>query len=63
VASGNLPQWVADEAIHYLEERLNGHGGIILVDSSGRFGIAHNTPGMAWAVQSPEITQSGMHRE
>ena len=63
VASGNLPQWVADEAIHYLEERLNGHGGIILVDSSGRFGIAHNTPGMAWAVQSREITQSGMHRE
>jgi beta-aspartyl-peptidase (threonine type) len=62
VASGNLPQWVADEAIHYLAERLNGHGGIILLDSSGRFGIAHNTPAMAWAVQTPETTQSGMHR-
>lgn len=62
VASGNLPQWVAEEAIHYLEERLNGHGGIILVDASGRFGIAHNTPAMAWAVQTPDMRQSGMHR-
>lgn len=30
VASGNLPQWIAEEAIHCLEERLNGHGGIIV---------------------------------
>ena len=62
VASGNLPQWVAQEAIHYLEERLDGHGGIILVDSSGRFGIAHNTPAMAWAVQTRDLCQSGMYR-
>jgi beta-aspartyl-peptidase (threonine type) len=35
VASGNLPQWVAPEAMCYLKERVNGHGGIILLDAQG----------------------------
>src|SRR5215469_8732279 len=48
VESGNLPQWIAAEAMNYLKERVDGHGGIILLDSTGRFGIAHNTPRMAW---------------
>src|SRR5436853_6291660 len=52
VQSGSAPEWVAKEAISYLEERLNGHGGIILLDAEGRFGIAHNTPRMAWAVKT-----------
>jgi L-asparaginase / beta-aspartyl-peptidase len=50
VESGNLPEWVAKEAMNYLKQRLNGHGGIILLDAQGRFGIAHNTPRMAWAL-------------
>ena len=29
--------WAAAEAINYLESRVNGHGGIILLDSRGRF--------------------------
>src|SRR5215471_6483585 len=52
VASGNLPQWISQEAINYLKSRVNGHGGIILLDSTGRFGIAHNTPRMAWGRQT-----------
>ena len=60
VASGNLPQWVADEAMNYLKERVNGHGGIILLDSAGRFGLAHNTPRMAWARQTREGPVSGV---
>ncbi|HET9743181.1 MAG TPA: hypothetical protein VFQ00_10560 [Terriglobales bacterium] len=32
----------------YLSSRLNGHGGMILLDAQGRFGIAHHTPRMAW---------------
>ena len=51
VASGSLPQWVAAEAINYLESRVNGHGGIILLDARGRLGIAHNTPRMAWGLK------------
>jgi beta-aspartyl-peptidase (threonine type) len=52
VASGSQPQWVADEAMNYLKDRVNGHGGIILLDSQGRCGIAHNTPRMAWALKT-----------
>ena len=52
VASGNLPQWVADEAMNYLTDRVNGHGGIILLDAQGRCGISHNTPRLAWALKT-----------
>ena len=58
VASGNLPQWVAAEAMNYLKDRVNGHGGIILLDSQGRVGIAHNTPRMAWALRTREKSQA-----
>lgn len=61
VASGNLPQWVAAEAMNYLKDRVNGHGGIILLDSSGRFGMAHNTPRMAWARRTQGGMASGVH--
>ena len=62
VASGNLPQWVAAEAMNYLKDRVNGHGGIILLDSAGRFGIAHNTPRMAWALKTSKEFASGVNR-
>jgi beta-aspartyl-peptidase (threonine type) len=52
VLAGNLPEWAAAEAINYLESRLNGHGGMILLDAYGHYGIAHNTPRMAWAVKT-----------
>ncbi len=52
VLAGNLPEWAAAEAINYLASRLNGHGGMILLDAQGHYGIAHNTPRMAWAVKT-----------
>jgi L-asparaginase / beta-aspartyl-peptidase len=62
--SGSLPEWVAQEAMNYLKQRVNGHGGIILLDAQGRFGIAHNTPRMAWAVRTTQQseTQAGVQR-
>ncbi len=63
VASGNLPQWAAAEAMNYLKDRVDGHGGIILLDSQGRLGIAHNTPRMAWALRTPDRQESGVERE
>jgi len=54
VLAGNMPEWVSQEAINYLKSRVNGHGGIILLDSYGRFGISHNTPRMAWAYQTQQ---------
>jgi len=62
VASGSLPEWVAAEAINYLKARVNGHGGLILLDARGRFGIAHNTPRMAWAVRTAKEESSGITR-
>jgi beta-aspartyl-peptidase (threonine type) len=63
VASGNLPQWIAAEAMNYLKERVNGHGGIILLDTQGRFGLAHSTPRMAWALQTSEKLEFGIERK
>ncbi len=57
VAAGNLPEWAAAEAINYLKARLNGHGGMILLDAHGHYGIAHNTPRMARAVKASDREQ------
>src|SRR5947209_15275086 len=62
VATGSMPEWVAAEAINYLKDRVNGHGGMILLDAHGRFGIAHNTPRMAWAVKTSKQSDSGIER-
>ena len=62
VGAGNLPQWAADEAITHLKERLDGHGGIILLDRQGRIGLAHNTPRMAWAVKTVSYEDAGVVR-
>src|SRR5437660_3019097 len=62
VASGSIPEWVAKEAITQLEERVNGHGGIILLDSRGRFGISHNTPRMAWCLRADKKHSAGIER-
>ena len=62
VESGSLPEWVAQEAMNYLKQRLNGHGGIILLDAKGRSGICHNTPRMAWALHTVGKQDAGITR-
>src|SRR5712675_1544628 len=62
VESGSLPEWVAQEAMNYLKQRVNGHGGMILLDAQGRFGIAHNTPRMAWAIRTMQKQDAGIDR-
>ncbi|MGI9100936.1 MAG: isoaspartyl peptidase/L-asparaginase [Terriglobales bacterium] len=62
VLAGDEPPKVAAEAIHYLHRRLHGHGGMILLDATGRFGIAHNTPRMAWAVRAAGRQEQGIQR-
>ena len=60
VASGTAPEIAAREAISYLYNRLGGHGGIILLGPDGRFGLAHNTPAMAWGIATPSGLHSGL---
>jgi len=62
VSAGNLPEWAAQEAMNYLKQRLNGHGGIIVLNAQGQIGIAHNTPRMAWAVKMMQKEDAGVER-
>jgi L-asparaginase / beta-aspartyl-peptidase len=63
IAAGNLPEWAAQESMNYLKERVNGHGGIIVLDTHGHFGIAHNTPRMAWALKTRKQEEAGIERQ
>ncbi len=60
VAAGMAPETAACEAIGYLFRRLGGHGGIILLGPDGRFGMAHNTPAMAWGVATAAGLRTGL---
>ena len=62
IAAGNMPEWSAQEAMNYLKQRVNGHGGIIVLDPRGHFGIAHNTPRMAWAYKTVKKEDAGVER-
>ena len=62
VAAGASPDEAAHEAIDYLYNRLGGHGGIILLGPDGRVGMAHNTPRMAWGLQTPAGRQLDVTR-
>jgi beta-aspartyl-peptidase (threonine type) len=62
VSAGNLPEWAAQEAMNYLQQRLNGHGGIIVLNARGQFGVAHNTPRMAWASKTIQKEEAGIER-
>src|SRR2546423_14794709 len=59
IANGSTPELAAREAIGYLSSRVHGPGGMILIDARGRYGIAHNTPHMAWAVRTKAGEQVG----
>ncbi len=60
IAAGIEPQAASEQAIAYLKDRGNGHGGMILLDTKGRLGIAHNTPRMAWAMRSRSQQNAGI---
>jgi beta-aspartyl-peptidase (threonine type) len=60
--AGNLPEWAAQEAMNYLQDRLNGHGGIIVLNRQGQVGIAHSTPRMAWGCKTIKNEEAGIER-
>ncbi len=60
VEAGASPQAAAAQAIARLETRLGGLGGLIVLDRQGRAGLAHNTPGMAWALATAAGQQAGL---
>jgi len=60
VLAGTAAENAAPMAIELLETRLAGHGGIILLDAQGRYGLAHNTPRMAWALKNARQEMAGI---
>jgi beta-aspartyl-peptidase (threonine type) len=59
VLAGGSPEQVAPDAMAYLFRRLGGHGGIILLGPDGRYGLAHNTPRMAWGLHTADGPRVG----
>jgi beta-aspartyl-peptidase (threonine type) len=62
VRQGATPQNASQEAIAYLKRRLNGYGGMIVLDSKGRYGLAHSTPRMAWAIKTSATETAGIEK-
>jgi beta-aspartyl-peptidase (threonine type) len=60
VSQGVTPELAAQQAIAYLYQRLGGHGGIILLAPDGQFGLAHNTPHMAWGIATKAGLRTGL---
>ena len=64
VGEGIEPQRAAEMAVERLKTRLQGHGGLILLDRHGHYGIAHNTPRMAWGVKTTaDGAAAGINRD
>jgi L-asparaginase / beta-aspartyl-peptidase len=62
VLAGSNPAQAATDAILYLKRRLNGHGGMIVLDRQGNIGLSHNTPRMAWASRTVESAEFGIEK-
>ena len=70
VSGGGSPaQRSAKEAVHFMQCRVNGYGGVIVVLPSGDVGAAYTTPRMAWGYAtgicggSPQRTAVGVTLE
>lgn len=62
VAAGDSPQVAAEAAIERLATRLGARGGLILLDRSGRIGVAFNAYRMAWGVRSAADSSAAVVR-
>ncbi len=60
VRHGKAPAEAAPAALEYMKRRLDGHGGMIVLDREGRMGIAHSTSRMAWAYRIGDGMQAGV---
>ena len=53
-------QVAAEKALGYMALRVDGHGGLIALDSNGNIGHACTTKGMAWASIKEDKLESGI---
>jgi len=58
MADGRTPDSACQGAVAVLKERVNGLGGLIMVDARGRIGYSYNTPRMAFAYHNGSTGKS-----
>ncbi len=56
VESGAVGPEAAERAIRHLGDKVGGWGGLILIDRAGWVGFAHNTPRMAFAWRTSQMS-------
>ncbi len=56
-ANGNDPQEAAAHGIGLLREKVDGRGGVIVLNREGRPGVAFSTPRMAFALMNEEMSE------
>jgi beta-aspartyl-peptidase (threonine type) len=55
--NGKDPQKAADHGIGLLREKVDGRGGVIVLNHEGRPGVAFSTPRMAYALMNEEMSE------
>ncbi|XP_028402623.1 isoaspartyl peptidase/L-asparaginase-like [Dendronephthya gigantea] len=60
VENGNDAQVSSEKAVQRMYERIEGYGGVIVVDKDGNFGKAFNTQRMSWALIKDNVLQYGI---
>ena len=56
LGKGLTAQKAAEEGVERLERKINGRGGVIVLDKKGNVGISYNTPKMARAYMKERMT-------
>ena len=54
---GGDPRQAADFGIELLKRKVDGRGGVIVLDRGGRAGVAFSTPRMAFALMNEELAE------
>ena len=55
--SGGHPQIAAEKGIDFLHRKVDGYGGVIVLNNGGKIGVAFNTPRMARAYINSEMEE------
>ncbi len=56
-ANGGDPQRAAEKGIAILKKKVDGYGGVIVLNGRGEFGVAFNTPHMARAYRNSTMAE------
>uniref|UniRef100_K7GE75 Isoaspartyl peptidase/L-asparaginase n=2 Tax=Pelodiscus sinensis TaxID=13735 RepID=K7GE75_PELSI len=58
---GKTPEEAADSALHYMEKRVHGRGGVIVISKTGEWTARFTTKRMAWAGIKEGILTYGLN--